>query len=180
VAFASIFGLTLSRITFRKERRDYLRQRLLEASTEMVRLSELRYRQLVDNAPIGIFCTKPDGQVISANPALLRTLEVDSVDALNAHGLLNLYADPSARSRLWDLARQQGSVSGFETRFRLPGGRVVPVAIGATWSRRERGRCCTSRERSRTSPSAGRRRRRSSSPSRGWPISSRSCRCPPW
>jgi PAS domain S-box-containing protein len=131
VVFASIFGLTLSRITFGKARRDYLRRRLIQASTEMVRLSELRYRQLVDNAPIGIFCTKPDGQVIDANPAMLRTLEADSLDALNAIGLPSLYADPSDRTRLWNLAQERGSVSGFETRFRLPSGRVVPLAISA-------------------------------------------------
>lgn len=44
--------------------------------------SELKYRSLYDNSPIGLFRLSPDGRILSANTALLKILQLASFDEL--------------------------------------------------------------------------------------------------
>lgn len=89
---------------------------------------EQKYRQLVQNAVIGIFRTSIEGTILEANPALLRLLKFDSLEAMNRAGLVKLYVDPGSRDRLIALVRE-GPVAGFETDLRCADGTVIPVSI---------------------------------------------------
>ena len=97
-------------------------------ASERLRQSEANYRQLVDRSPVGIFRSMPEGQIAEANPAFLRIVGYDSLEAINKVGMPGLYQDPADGERLLALL-QHGSVSDFETRLRRLDGRVVDVSI---------------------------------------------------
>ncbi|MEW6615424.1 MAG: response regulator [Thermodesulfobacteriota bacterium] len=134
-----VFAYVVSLAVFQKERRDFKRKCLLEATNEKMRLSEQNFRQMVENAPVGIFRTTPDGKVLEANPALLAALHFKNVEGINRYGLINLYTDYKERERLLSLV-QQGPVSAFHTCFRLPDGEVIVVSLGAYLARDAEGK----------------------------------------
>jgi len=97
-----------------------LRERAAEAAS--------RFQELVNSALVGIFRTTPAGQVVAANPAMLRILGFDSVAAINKVGLSNLYVDPQERQRLLETLAQ-GPVTDFEVLFRRADGSVITIAL---------------------------------------------------
>ncbi len=108
-------------------------------ATEALRVSELKFRQIVSRSLVGIFRTTLQGQIVEANPALLKALQLDSVEHMNQVGLLNLYADPADRQRLIELLAH-GPVANFETRFRRSDGQIIPAALSAFLVYDEEGR----------------------------------------
>jgi PAS domain S-box-containing protein len=97
---------------------------------QQIQETSLKFREMVDRALVGIFRTTPAGQIVDANPVLLKTLRFDTIEQANQVGLLNLYVDEADRHRLLAELRQ-GPVSGFETRFRRGDGEIIPISIGA-------------------------------------------------
>jgi two-component system cell cycle sensor histidine kinase/response regulator CckA len=70
-------------------------------SEEEVRDSEARYRELVNNAVYGIYWVSPDGTLLDANPALVRMLGYNSIEALLAiHNTGVLFCDPALREHI--------------------------------------------------------------------------------
>ncbi|WP_456408268.1 PAS domain-containing hybrid sensor histidine kinase/response regulator [Caldithrix abyssi] len=49
---------------------------------ERLKQSEIKYRNIFENTPFGIYQTSPDGRVLEANPALLNMLGFDSLEEL--------------------------------------------------------------------------------------------------
>ena len=47
------------------------------------------YRDIIDNAPIGIYKTTPAGRVLMANRALLNTLGFSSFDEIASRNIIN-------------------------------------------------------------------------------------------
>ena len=105
---------------------------------EQLRQSELKFREMIGRALVGIFRTTLSGQIVEANPALLSLLRFDSIEHANQVGLLNMYLDPADRQRLLEMIRQ-GPVTGFETRFRRGDGDIIAISVGATLIRDEQG-----------------------------------------
>jgi two-component system sensor histidine kinase/response regulator len=104
--------------------------RSLEEAKQRVKDSARKFRELVSRSQVGLFRTTPDGQVVEANPALLKLIGLETVEQVNASGLSNLYKKSSDRADF--IARvEQGPVSGFETKFVLPDGRIIDVALSA-------------------------------------------------
>ena len=71
-----------------------------------------RYRQLVDNLPIGVFRNRPepDGRFAEANPALAAMFDAASVEELLACPVRRLYRDPAQRRRFSDKLLGEGAV----------------------------------------------------------------------
>ncbi|OGV71935.1 MAG: hypothetical protein A3K19_07500 [Lentisphaerae bacterium RIFOXYB12_FULL_65_16] len=105
-------------------------QAAVERTQGRLKASEAKYREMVSGSLVGIFRTTVSGWVEEANPALLRALQLDSVEQMNQIGLANLYCDPQDRARLLTAVRE-GPVTGFETRFRRGAGQTVPVCLSA-------------------------------------------------
>ncbi len=103
---------------------------------EELRKSEIRYRELFNRSPVGIFRTRLDGEIVNGNQSLLDLLGYDSVEEGNRVGLLNLYADAEDREKLMLLIRE-GPVTNFETRFRRRDGQIIHVSIRATLNQDE-------------------------------------------
>ncbi|MGH7521190.1 MAG: response regulator, partial [Gemmatimonadales bacterium] len=68
-----------------------------------LRTTEASYTTLVENAPIGIYRSNPDGKFLSVNAALVHMLGYDSpADVLQLDMARDVYADPAERQRLLD------------------------------------------------------------------------------
>lgn len=88
--------------------------------------SEKRYRDLYENAPIGIFRTTADGQILIANPHLIEMLGYDSLQDLQSQNLNNMMV-PQVLSRpdYQILLETRGSISAIETAFYKKDGSII-------------------------------------------------------
>ncbi len=105
-----------------------------------LRVSEERYRMLVDNSPQGIFCTTTDGRFLNANPALVRMLGFQSETEVLAIDIAKeLYVEPAARDRARGILADRDELDGFETEWRRKDGTRLRVALYARKVRSEAG-----------------------------------------
>jgi len=79
--------------------------------------SEKRYRELVALAPIGIFQTTPNGEIVAANAAFAKMLGYSSEELLRLKAE-DLYFHPSERTAIWDRVERLGHLRSFEVRLR--------------------------------------------------------------
>ncbi len=115
----------------------------IEAQIRTIREAEGRYRDIVENALEGIFQTTVEGKVLSANPALARTLGYDSPGELIAgvgDVTSSLYVDREQRDELLSLLRERSGVTGYETQLRRKDGEAIWVFISARMVRDDAGR----------------------------------------
>lgn len=79
--------------------------------------AEEKYRAIFENAIEGIFQSSPDGEFISANPAMARMFGYDSAEELISNRKdieYQHYVDPERRRRFQELISEKGMVQGFE------------------------------------------------------------------
>ncbi|MDP2920348.1 MAG: PAS domain S-box protein [Dehalococcoidia bacterium] len=81
---------------------------------EALRLSEEKYRTLVDNATVGVFRTNLKGDIIYVNDALVSILGFDSVEEIIASGALTRYKNPDDWALLIQTLTKEGKVNNFE------------------------------------------------------------------
>jgi len=109
-------------------------RRLVARRTGELRNSERQYRQLFENAPIGIFATSSKGEVLAANRHMVQTLGLrDSQDALEHYNDLGheLYVNPARRDEFIAQLRKSGEVESFEYLARTVDDRVVWLSMNA-------------------------------------------------
>ena len=84
-----------------------------------LRNSEARYRGLFENVVDGVYIASREGEIITANPALVEMLGYDSVEDLKSAGKTTaLYVNPIDRERVFARLEAQGVVKNFEYRLR--------------------------------------------------------------
>ncbi|NLG48883.1 MAG: PAS domain S-box protein [Chloroflexi bacterium] len=93
--------------------------------------SEARYRSLFDNVPVGLYRSAPSGQVLDANPALVRLLGFPSREALLERGTWAGYVIPADRERWQALMARDGVVRDFETQWLRQDGEPIWVEESA-------------------------------------------------
>jgi two-component system, cell cycle sensor histidine kinase and response regulator CckA len=93
---------------------DITERKLLE---DQLRQAEQKYRDIVEDAVVGIFQSTPEGRYLSVNPALANMLGYDSpqdlVESITDTSL-QIYVDPERREEFKRLAREQGGAKNFE------------------------------------------------------------------
>ena len=95
---------------------------------DRLRSSEARYRGLFENVVDGVYIASREGDIITANPALVEMLGYDSVDDLKAAGQTTvLYVNPIDRERVFARLEAQGFVKNFEYRLRRKDGTEIVV-----------------------------------------------------
>lgn len=99
-----------------------------DETLEALRRAEQKYRSIFEHCLEGIFQTTPDGQYLSANPALARMYGYESVDELIADLTditRQLYVQAGRRAEFIQLVREQGQVIDFESQiFRRDGSMI--------------------------------------------------------
>ena len=105
---------------------EYEREKALQTS-------EKEYRDLAENAMIGIFRTDIQGNILYANPSIATTLEYDSVDDLIGQNSLSIYNSADDRKAFLDQLQDTGHISNYELILRDKNSLPVPVMLSATF-----------------------------------------------
>ncbi len=98
------------------------------------------YRRLFERIPYGVYQTTPAGQIVAANPALLRILgyrsleELERIDVASEH-----YVDPSARHAWAQQLEREGQVQDMEITLRRVNGEQIVVLDNASVVRDDNG-----------------------------------------
>ncbi len=114
----------------------WIRQELLEGTIEDIsgwqqaeaafRASEARYRTLLEQLPVGVYRSTPDGTIRAANLATARMLGYDSVEALLQANARSFYIDPEQRDAFLKRLREKGEAMA-ELALRRVDGTVIWV-----------------------------------------------------
>jgi len=94
---------------------------------EALRTSELRYRNLFERVPVGLYRTASDGRILDANPALAQMLGFADPAALAAVNVNSLYLDPTSRVQELALLDLEGVVRRYEMQYCRPDGSSIWV-----------------------------------------------------
>jgi len=87
--------------------------------------AESKYRQLLDNIPLGLYRTTPDGRFLAANRALAQILHYPNVTTLLETQVINLYVNPSEREKWRRVVESQKDTSVFEVQTRCYDGEII-------------------------------------------------------
>ena len=86
-----------------------------------------RYQKLFEGALLGIYVSRPDGQLIACNGAFARMLGFDSVDDAVGTGMRDIYSDGAERDRFLASVREQGRLEHHRGRMRRRNGVAIDV-----------------------------------------------------
>ena len=90
--------------------------------------TESRYREVVQNAPVGIFRSTPEGRYLAVNPALAEIYGYSDPDAMMEsveHIGLDLHVDSERRNEFLATMERRGVVQDFEARIRRHDGAII-------------------------------------------------------
>ena len=105
-----------------------------------LRVSEERFRTLVENAPVGIYRNTPDGRIEMANPALVSMLHLDSTEELvRQYSGHEASTDNPARAEYFKHMHRDGEVKGYESVWRRLDGTEIQVRENAKVKRDAQG-----------------------------------------
>ncbi|MFC1553542.1 PAS domain S-box protein [candidate division KSB1 bacterium] len=83
-------------------------------SEETIIQSEKNYRNLVDNAPTGIYKSHISGDLLFVNKTLLDMAGFDSLEEMQSFGIRNLYNNPADRDNFISELQKTGKVENLE------------------------------------------------------------------
>ena len=89
------------------------------------REAEMRFTELFETLQEGIYFTTPDGQILDANPALVRILGYENKEDLLKVNARDLYVQPGERERMVELLRGSGQLKDSEIQLRRKDGQVI-------------------------------------------------------
>ena len=103
---------------------DVTAQRRAESELQATRLN---FRSFFERIPVALYRSRPGGEIIQANRALVELLGARSEAELIGRDASRFYVDPDDRVRLTGLLRERRVVVGFETRVERLDGEVIWV-----------------------------------------------------
>ena len=108
---------------------------------QSLRESEERFRHIFENTVLGLYRTSPEGQILMANPALVRMLGYASFDEMAQRNVVDGYVSRDAHTFFQQLIEDEGQVVGLEAIWRKKDGTPLFVCENAKAVRDESG--CT-------------------------------------
>jgi PAS domain S-box-containing protein len=96
-------------------------------SERELRDSEERHRGMFDHLPVGLYRASLDGEMVDANPALVRMLGHPGPAVLQEKYAAHLYVNADDRERFWTMLDEYGVVRGFESQLETADGETVRV-----------------------------------------------------
>lgn len=99
---------------------------------EALQESEKQYRDLVNNALVGIYKTNLKGDILYVNEALSKMLEFGSPEDMMAKGASARYKNPKDREVLIEKLRKMNRVKSFEIELLTKTGKTKNVLLSAT------------------------------------------------
>jgi PAS domain S-box-containing protein len=102
--------------------------------------AEMRFTEFVQSLDTGVFFSTGEGQLLDANPALIRMWGFDSLEDLQKFNIRDLYADPAQRERLVRDTAANGSVQDRNITYRRKDGTLMQGRASALAIRDHTGR----------------------------------------
>ncbi len=90
-----------------------------------------RFLDLLEDIPVGLFVSRPDGTIVAANRALAKILRCPNREVLLQCKATDFYVDPVDREIFIKTLRSKGSVEAFETKFKCFDGQIIYAALSA-------------------------------------------------
>ena len=87
--------------------------------------SEIRFTELFEGFSEGIFFVTPEGQLLDANPALVRILGYSSKEEMQAFNFRDFYAEPSVRDAIVREVQARGFIHEKEVVMRRKDGKLI-------------------------------------------------------
>ncbi|MBN2380739.1 PAS domain S-box protein [candidate division WOR-3 bacterium] len=84
--------------------------------------SEVGYRTLQANIPVGIFRSTPEGKILSANPRMVQMLGYESEQELIGYSAYETYVDQKRRREFVKALEDKGEVTDFEVELKRKDG----------------------------------------------------------
>ena len=107
---------------------------------EQLTVSEERFRSLYENTTIGVYRTTPEGEILLANPTLVKMLGFDSFDELSARNLKSMGFGPTyLREEFLAEMESKGEVRGIEAEWVRKDGSTIYVRESARAIRDDQG-----------------------------------------
>jgi PAS domain S-box-containing protein len=135
----SVFPVELSSSRLRLEGRDLVISfgqdiTIRKQAEEALRLSERKYRDIVENAPIGIYRATLDGGFLTVNPAMAHILKYDTpeelIEEVERKGMAEvIFARPERRRDIAAAALAADGWNIFEEQFRCKDGSIVTLNL---------------------------------------------------
>jgi len=97
-----------------------------------LRESEMRFRELQDNLPVGVFRTDPMGRLLTVNPATVKLFGYDSMEEMLLVSVGGLYADPAERRILLDALARAGRIANTEVQATRKDGSLFYASLNVT------------------------------------------------
>jgi PAS domain S-box-containing protein len=98
---------------------------------DMIRESEKKYRNLVDNSNVAVFTTTSEGRIVFINETGSRILEFPDKDSLLLEDVTRLYAVRSTRDEFLRLLKERHEVSDFRAECMTKLNRSIIISINA-------------------------------------------------
>ncbi len=104
--------------------------------------SEKRYKNLVENSPIGIYRTTPDGKPLMANPSITKTLGFSSFEDIKKNMDISKdgYVDMSNRDKFIEIIERDGIIRDFEAWWKNKNNQPILMLENAIAVRDEEGK----------------------------------------
>lgn len=102
-------------------------------NAEAMRLSELRYRSVVESAVYGIYRSKLDGRFLNVNPAMVTLLGYESSAAIvGLDPKRDVFVEPAELENLLHRFRNEGRLSNVEVRWKRKDGKAITVRLSGS------------------------------------------------
>jgi len=88
-----------------------------------------RFRKLVEDNPVGMSISTPEGKVIEANPAALKMFGYESIEEFHEISMNSHWFDPKDKDRFLLELVKHSIVTGFEARLKRKDGSPFWVSI---------------------------------------------------
>ncbi len=99
---------------------------------EALKSSEKKYKDLVDNAIVGVYKTNINGDIFYVNKALSNIFEFESPEEMMSGGVLKLYKNPEDRKVLIENLKKTGKVNNSEVETVTKKGKPKIVLLNAS------------------------------------------------
>ncbi len=79
-----------------------------------LREAQVRFQNIFENVPIGLYRTSPAGDILAANSALVEILGFPDMESLLGSNSAMIYINPTDRNRWRELVEKEGVIHEFE------------------------------------------------------------------
>ncbi len=100
----------------------------LHQTMNALKESEERFRNLFENAPIGILKTSLKGKIFMANNAMVNMLGYDSFEEFAETPMSDIYKDNKERNKFLKLIKEKKILKGYETVFYKKNGSPIVIS----------------------------------------------------